>query len=694
MSVRRQLTQQPTNRLRLIASQSLFVWRSKLHWTIDLLLQTIMQLLAALRLTIYTAFLWPNGQCRPGIFEDALSFISTLGLDDSIQNAFPIYRIANGSRVENRYIVKLNDSVSTQAMETVNKVLGLIQGKVIYKYQTAFRGFAFSFPGQLPLETLRKLPWIEYIEEDQHIDHYQVQQTDDLLWGLDRLDSKMDRQYAFDGTGKGVNVYILDSGIDETHPEFGGRAKKVFSTQNVGADCSGHGTHVAGIIGSRNLGVAKEVNLFALQVIGCRETTNADLIAALDYVIKNHVKPAIINMSLGPRLDVASGRYPRSDPLDRTLSQVINAGISVFAAAGNDANSGACEGSPAGTQGVITVASIDQSGARSPFSNTGPCVNVFAPGGSIWSLAPGGSFAIKSGTSQSAPYAAGVAALYLQKNPSASPSQLADAIRQGAMQGIVSDAKNAPNYVLQSLAIPSNLPGNQLVNLDSAATLRARILGAPVLTTWQLTLIISFSVLVIAGAFIGGVFYYKKRQEKIAATQKRRTRRSPGSTKSPTSARSGRKTSSEEFEVVITEPPRSARAKSVSPTTRRPPSPQTPTEYQRSSSSVAPGEKRSRSPPSIMPPNVSTRSPPKLLGPRSPPAHYNSVRQHRKKSPNSPADLLGPYGQQRNGPAMVNVAPPSPLVNAKRQSPTSSEEGRIMSTFFDDTSNYAGTNYF
>lgn len=446
------------------------------------------------------------------LLANAGPILSELG--DAI-NEFPIETVDNSSRIQNRYILKLKNDVPDEWIQKVDDVLNLVNASITRHYGSFMKGCSLEFPGELPLDILRRIPWIEYIEEDQSMVSYQIQQTDEFTWGLDRIDqtsSELNGEYIFDGTGKGVNVYILDSGIDVSHSEFGGRAETIFSTQGVGRDCSGHGTHVGGIIGGTNAGVAKEVNLRAVQVIGCSDTTNTDLISALDFVIQNHQKPAIINMSLGPRLD-ASGNYPRSRTLDRAIEKAVEAGISVFVAAGNDGRNG-CAGSPAGSPGVFTIGAINQRSVPSSFSNFGECLLMFAPGTEIASAAPGGGFTLKSGTSQAAPFAAGVAALFLERNPEASPAQVGDALSSAAVDV-------SGNIVLQSTSKPdptSVAARSQFVSLDPNAIRNSiRNAGFFGLSTDKILLysgIILGSVLLIGIVF--AVYRRRKRSRRIA----------------------------------------------------------------------------------------------------------------------------------------------------------------------------------
>ncbi|MDQ4076365.1 MAG: S8 family peptidase, partial [Chloroflexota bacterium] len=243
-----------------------------------------------------------------------------------------------------------------------------------------------------------------------------------------------------------VHAYIIDSGIHLSHGEFGGRAVSGFDAVDGGSadDCNGHGTHVAGTVGGATYGVAKDVKLYAVRVLDCRGSSPTSVvIAGVDWVTANHVKPAVANMSLGGG---------RSSALDEAVGNSIAAGVTYAVAAGNSSRN-ACFFSPARVGAAITVGSTDASDARSSFSNWGRCLDIFAPGSEITSAWDTGNSAVKtiSGTSMASPHVAGVAALYLERNGSASPAEVRDAIVSGATPGIVSDVPwRTPNLFLYS----------------------------------------------------------------------------------------------------------------------------------------------------------------------------------------------------------------------------------------------------
>jgi subtilisin family serine protease len=262
-------------------------------------------------------------------------------------------------------------------------------------------------------------------------------------WGVDRLDqavNALDGQLTSASTGAGVTAYVVDTGIARGHAAFGGRAVSGANLAGAGPadDCNGHGTHVAGTIGGGlGLGVAPEVRLVAVKVLGCDGSGSvADVIAGVDWVSQDHRPgaPAVANMSLGGGV---------SATLDAAVRRSVTDGVVWTVAAGND-GADACSGSPSRVRSAIVVGATDQADRRAPWSDWGRCVDVFAPGVGILSAWLGGPTATRTldGTSMAAPHVAGVAALYLSATPGASPARTAAALRRGARTGIVTDARS------------------------------------------------------------------------------------------------------------------------------------------------------------------------------------------------------------------------------------------------------------
>jgi len=344
-----------------------------------------------------------------------------------------------------RYIVVFKDGVGPAA---VDAALARLEGRVLFRYGAALQGFAAELPDQA-VEALRRNPHVAYIEVDSVVTIDATQSP--ATWGIDRIDQRnlpLSNSYTYNYTGAGVRAYIIDTGIRITHNEFGGRASigtdTVGDGQN-GNDCNGHGTHVAGTVGGATYGVAKEVSLLAVRVLNCSGSgTTSGVIAGVDWVTANAIKPAVANMSLG---GVAS------TSLDNAVSNSIASGVTYSIAAGNS-NRNACNFSPARVAGAITVGATTSTDARASYSNYGSCLDLFAPGSSITSAWHTSNTATNtiSGTSMAAPHVAGVAALYLQANPSATPQQVRDAIVNNATSGVVSNpGRNSPNKLLYSL---------------------------------------------------------------------------------------------------------------------------------------------------------------------------------------------------------------------------------------------------
>lgn len=312
-------------------------------------------------------------------------------------------------------------------------------------YGNALPGFAVSATPQ-SIDRLMRDPRVEYVEEDGMV--YLDATQSGATWGLDRVDQRdrpLNGSYVYNYTATNVHVYVIDSGIRRTHKDFGGRVLAGATAINDGrgsSDCNGHGTHVAGTIGGATWGVAKGVKLVPVRVFGCTGgSANSTIISGIDWVAANRKLPAVANMSLGG---------PASSSIDTATNNLINRGVVVVAAAGND-NANACNYSPARVSAAITTGSTTSTDYRSSFSNYGTCVKIFAPGTSIrstWYTSDTATNTI-SGTSMAAPHVAGAAALYLAAYPSASPSTVRSAIyNKSTTNRLYSIGSGSPNRLL------------------------------------------------------------------------------------------------------------------------------------------------------------------------------------------------------------------------------------------------------
>lgn len=390
------------------------------------------------------------------------------------------------TKISNQYIVVLKDTpvvesaarrvaanfTLAEARAAVVQEIGVslatqARGTMRQTYSSAINGFVIQSSSAKHVASLLKDPRVDYIEADQTITIGATQNN--ATWGLDRIDQAnlpLNNTYSYDYDGTGVNAYVIDTGVRITHNQFGNRGRSGYTAINDGNgtnDCQGHGTHVAGTIGSTTYGVAKDAKIYAVRVLGCDGSgSNSGVIGGVDWVAGNHIKPAVANMSLGGGASTA---------LDNAVNSAVSQGITMVVAAGND-NSNACSYSPARAANAITVGSTTSSDSRSSFSNYGSCLDIYAPGSSItstWSTSNSATNTI-SGTSMASPHVAGVAALYLDEFPNATPSQVEAAIANAAIPNKVTDARTgSPNLLLNNFS-NSGDPGPGPEPIDGTLT--------------------------------------------------------------------------------------------------------------------------------------------------------------------------------------------------------------------------------
>src|SRR5436190_4833513 len=232
--------------------------------------------------------------------------------------------------VADSYIVVFKPGAVHDIPAVAQEMASAHGGAVKFVYGHALDGFAVEIPAGRA-NALAHDPRVDYVEPDQEIGAFATQSP--ATWGLDRIDQRnlpLNNAYTYNQTGAGVNAYIIDTGVRATHQEFAGRIGNGFTSVNDGNgtnDCNGHGTHVAGTVGGSTYGVAKQVTIHAVRVLGCSGSgSNSGVIAGVDWVTQNHVGPSVANMSLGGSASTA---------LDTAVANSIGSGVSYAIAAGN-----------------------------------------------------------------------------------------------------------------------------------------------------------------------------------------------------------------------------------------------------------------------------------------------------------------------------------------------------------------------
>ena len=375
----------------------------------------------------------------------------------------------NFEPIPGRYIVVLNEeninfrkTKDYESAQAGMRVLAngfaarysLEEANIDQVYGSLLTGFTAELtPDQVKL--LENDPRVDYIEQDGYV--YSSTSQSNATWGLDRIDQvslPLNSTYTYNATGQGVTAYIIDTGILTAHTEFGGRAVRGFDAFGGNSeDCNGHGTHVAGTVGGNIYGVAKGVKLVGVRVLDCGGSGSwSGVIAGMDWVASNASGPSVANMSLGGGV---------STSINDAVNRMYSAGIPVVVAAGNS-NTNACNSSPASAANAYTVGATTSTDARASYSNYGNCVDIFAPGSSITAAWHTSTTAINriSGTSMASPHVAGVAALYLESNPTASAQAVYDFITTNSSRNKVTSSRSTNNHLVYSLGTGGTDPGD------------------------------------------------------------------------------------------------------------------------------------------------------------------------------------------------------------------------------------------
>ncbi|MEU0488075.1 S8 family peptidase [Nocardiopsis changdeensis] len=321
----------------------------------------------------------------------------------------PLYTSTDA--VSGEWFVVLEETMGTASVTP--SALGIAANDVNHTYEEVFQGYSATLT-TAEVQELRAQDGVAYVEQ------VGVAHTT-ATWGLDRIDQEdlpLDDSYTTTADGSGVSAYIIDTGIDPDHPDFEGRASSAFDAYGGdGFDGNGHGTHVAGTIGSATYGVAPAADLFGVKVLSDSGSGSYDdVIAGIDWVAANAPDNSVANLSLGG---------PASQAVDDAVNALADSGVFVAVAAGNEGQD-ANNVSPARAEGVTTVGASDRNDAAAYFSNHGSPVDLYAPGVAIESTVPGGGVEALSGTSMASPHVAGAAALYKSANGDADQATIQD----------------------------------------------------------------------------------------------------------------------------------------------------------------------------------------------------------------------------------------------------------------------------
>ncbi len=448
-----------------------------------------------------------------------LFFALVCGLTPSLvsQDLAPVYKRSRASGIEGKYIVFLKDGavspfsrndahLTRQATEDATsraKKSGVRIENVFY--------FAGGYSAHLTddqLETLRQDPAVLSIHQDRRIEmklgvpeSTQRDTQSNPSWGLDRIDQRdlpLDQSFTYSFSGKGVNAYVVDTGLRATHNEFKGRVQPGYTPQGLGWQegddhVSGHGTHVASLLGGSTYGVAKNVTVTPLKIFRLYKPTTSQevIVGAFDWLLANAKTPGVINLSWGEvRTEENKADY---DAIEEMIRKLINKGLIVVTAAGNDGKDGS-QFVPASFKDMINVGMTSKDDALVTASNWGSAVQILAPGPEILGASNGTDTATKSltGTSMAAPIVSGAVALYLETNPNATQLDVLKHLKESATPGKISALKEGtPNsllYVGSGGSVPPEPPTPtvkveiqpQSVNLETGAsyTFKASVTGS------------------------------------------------------------------------------------------------------------------------------------------------------------------------------------------------------------------------
>ncbi|KAI1818361.1 proteinase T-like protein [Poronia punctata] len=365
---------------------------------------------------------------------------------------------SSSNLIEGKYIVKMYDNAAAESLRRIHTTVAAEQPEHVYDVP-GFKGFASALTAE-EVEALQNHPDVEFIEQDSIMSINSLVTQSSPPWGLARIShhDSGSSDYVYDSSaGSGTCAYIVDTGIYTDHPEFEGRATWLANyAGGADSDGNGHGTHVAGTIGSATYGVAKKTTLLAVKVLDSSGSgTTSGVVAGMNFVVSDSATRGgsdecangyVANMSLGGG---------SSSAINSAARAIVAAGVFLAVAAGNS-NADAANTSPAGEGQVCTVGASTDADARATFSNYGAVVDVFAPGQDVLSTWNDGGVNTISGTSMASPHIAGLGAYLLALDGFKDPQTLCAYIGSTGTRDVLS---NIPSGTINSLAFNGNPSG-------------------------------------------------------------------------------------------------------------------------------------------------------------------------------------------------------------------------------------------
>ncbi|KAI7460603.1 hypothetical protein KC351_g17169 [Hortaea werneckii] len=356
-----------------------------------------------------------------------------------------------------RWIITLNKGFLLEnVLDSILPAFGVGRSNVIYTYNLLdYQGIAIEVPIlEIPLtDLILPLPSIKSVEKDTLVKISAVSTQTNAPYGLARLSTRANATgavYNYDSTaGTGAFAYVVDTGINTQHRDFQGRAilGASFPSSQINSDGNGHGTHVAGTIGSATYGVAKKSTLIAVKVLSDSGSGYlSDVIAGIEWSVNNataskRIGKSVMNLSLGSE---------KSQVVNDAISAAVRAGMFVAVAAGNN-GADATNYSPASEPLACTVGAIDSKNAAASFSSYGTILDIWPPGVSILSTWIGSNSATVtlSGTSMASPHIAGLAAAFYGQGFGGLGKEMCGLIQSLATRDIISPAPRggSVNYV-------------------------------------------------------------------------------------------------------------------------------------------------------------------------------------------------------------------------------------------------------